>query len=114
MESRIQILDRLAHKWSRNNTDCIAVNTFEEWLNEYAYNSEATIRLVHIAMQEYAKPIKNNDFLNSVSTRVCYNCKHRCKNTTAKYEFEKHYCLKDTHYITNVSKHSCVDFEHGC
>jgi len=53
MESRIQILDRLAHKWSRNNPDCIAVDTFDEWLK--IYDSEVTIRLVYIAMQEYAK-----------------------------------------------------------
>lgn len=53
MESRIQILDRLAHKWSRNNSDCIAVETFDEWLK--IYDSEATIRLVYIAMHEYAK-----------------------------------------------------------
>jgi len=54
MESRIQILDRLAHKWSRNNPECIAVETFDEWL--LYYDSEATIKLVYIAMQEYAKP----------------------------------------------------------
>jgi hypothetical protein len=53
MESRMQILDRLAHKWSRNNPDCIAVETFDEWLK--IYDSEATIRLVYIAMQEYAR-----------------------------------------------------------
>ena len=53
MESRIQILNRLAHKWSRNNPDCIAVDTFDEWL--LYYDSEATIRLVYIAMQDYAK-----------------------------------------------------------
>ena len=54
MESRIQILDRLARKWSRNNPECIAVDTFDEWL--LYYDSEATIKLVYIAMQEYAKP----------------------------------------------------------
>ena len=55
MESRIQILDRLAKKWSRNNPECIAVDTFDEWL--LYYDSEATIKLVYIAMQEYANPI---------------------------------------------------------
>ena len=54
MESRIQILDRLAYKWSRNNPECIAVDTFDEWL--LYYDPEATIKLVYIAMQEYAKP----------------------------------------------------------
>jgi hypothetical protein len=53
MKSRIQILDRLAHKCSRNNSDCIQVDTFEEWLIHYNY--EATLQLVYIAMQEYAK-----------------------------------------------------------
>jgi hypothetical protein len=65
MESRIQILNRLAHKWSRNNPDCIAVDTFDEWL--LYYDSEATIKLVYIAMQDYAKPIKNNVDLDFVS-----------------------------------------------
>ena len=32
MESRIEILDRLAQKWSRNNPDCVIVDTFAEWL----------------------------------------------------------------------------------
>lgn len=61
MESRIQILDRLAHKWSRNNPDCIVVDTFEEWLK--FYDSDATIQLVYIAMQEYriSKNDKHND-----------------------------------------------------
>jgi len=54
MESRIEILDRLAHKYSRNNPDCVVVDTFEQWLD--FYDAEATIRLVYIAMLEY----KNN------------------------------------------------------
>ncbi len=51
MESRIQILDRLAAKWSRNNPECIEVDTFKDWLLFYDY--EATLRLVYIAMAEY-------------------------------------------------------------
>jgi hypothetical protein len=50
-ESRIQILDRLSKKWSRNNPSTIPVNSFKEWLMIYDY--EATIQLVYIAMQEY-------------------------------------------------------------
>jgi hypothetical protein len=53
MESRIQILDRLAYKWSRKNEKCTPVETFDDWLN--IYDSDATIRLVYIAMHEYAK-----------------------------------------------------------
>ena len=56
MESRIQILDRLAHKWSRNNSECISVDTFDEWL--IFYDSKATIQLVYIAMAEYARQRK--------------------------------------------------------
>ncbi len=55
MESRIQILNRLAHKWSRNNPECKAVDTFEEWL--LYYDPEATVRLVYIAMHEYLKQV---------------------------------------------------------
>ena len=60
MESRIQILDRLSHKWSRNNPECVPVNTFEEWLLHY--DSKATIQLVYIAMMEYSNQnrIKSN------------------------------------------------------
>ena len=57
MESRIQILDRLAYKWSRNNENCTPVDTFDDWLN--VYDSDATIKLVYIAMHEYARQ-KNN------------------------------------------------------
>ena len=56
MESRIEILDRLVQKWSRNNPDCVIVDTFAEWLD--FYNAEATIRLIYIAMAEYS--LKNN------------------------------------------------------
>lgn len=49
----MQILNRLAHKWSRSNADCIPVENFEEWLLHYNY--DATIKLIYIAMQEYAK-----------------------------------------------------------
>lgn len=52
MESRIEILNRLAHKWSRMNPKCVKVDTFEEWL--IFYDAEATIKLVYIAMSEYA------------------------------------------------------------
>lgn len=50
-ESRIQILDRLSAKWSRNNPQCTAVDTFQEWLLHYDY--EATLKLVYIAMYDY-------------------------------------------------------------
>lgn len=50
--SRLDILDKLAHKWSRNNPKCHKVNTFEEWL--LFYDSAATITLVRLAMAEYA------------------------------------------------------------
>jgi len=56
MESRIEILDRLAHKWSRNNPECVPVDTFDEWLK--IYDSDATIKLVYQAMLEYNKPVK--------------------------------------------------------
>lgn len=52
-KSRKQILDNLAYKWSRNNPDCIEVDTFEEWL--LYYDSQATLRLVYIAMSDYIK-----------------------------------------------------------
>lgn len=57
MGSRTQILNNLAYKWSRNNPECIPVENFEEWL--LFYDHEDTIRLVRIAMQEYAK--QNNE-----------------------------------------------------
>lgn len=53
MESRVEILDRLAKKWSRHNPECIPVETFEEWLIHYDY--DATIRLLYIAMGDYVK-----------------------------------------------------------
>jgi len=52
MESRIEILDRLAHKWSRHNPECTPVDTFDEWLLHYL--PEPTIQLVYIAMLEYS------------------------------------------------------------
>ena len=51
MKSRKQILDELATKWSRKN-NCTPVDTFEDWL--FLYDEEATLRLVYIAMQQYA------------------------------------------------------------
>lgn len=51
IKSRKQILDELAIKWSRKN-NCTPVDTFEDWL--FLYDDEATVRLVYIAMQEYA------------------------------------------------------------
>lgn len=62
MESRVEILDRLAKKWSRNNPECIAVETFEEWLIYYDYN--ATLRLLYIAMNDYAKQRSNKNYTN--------------------------------------------------
>ncbi len=66
MESRIEILNRLAYKNSRNVLDCITVDTFEEWLE--IYSSDATIHLVQIAMLEYAK--QNLNTKNSNNT-IC-------------------------------------------
>lgn len=51
MESRIEILDRLAKKWS-SKENCTPVHDFEQWLS--IYDADATIQLVYIAMQEYA------------------------------------------------------------
>lgn len=57
-ESRIEILDRLAYKHSRNNS-AINVDTFEDFVN--AFTAEAVIILVRLAMAEYLiQSIKDN------------------------------------------------------
>lgn len=63
MESRIQILDRLAQKWSKR-PNCVEVSTFEEWLD--IYTPDATVKLVYMAMQEYSKQ-KYSVLINSTT-----------------------------------------------
>lgn len=55
--SRLEILNNLAKKWSRVNTECVPVDSFDEWL--LYYDSEATIKLVCIAMDDYYVSCKN-------------------------------------------------------
>lgn len=60
MESRIEILNRLAKKFSHGKPNCIPVDTFEDWL--MFYDSAATIILVRAAMGIYStQELKNND-----------------------------------------------------
>lgn len=55
MESRIEILNRLAKKYS-DKEGFWQVETFEEWLLHY--DPQATIILVRLAMQEYCQQNK--------------------------------------------------------
>lgn len=67
LESRIEILDRLSYKWSRNSPGGLEVDTFEDWL--HFYDSAATIRLMYIAMQEYSKQenIQTKEDINNIT-----------------------------------------------